>query len=122
MRIDPAEHGAMQASLRPRRQGRPWLQLLNAVLSLAGEHAALLSHSETAWASITFSGNRHAITVEFTGHAGSDAAERFIEMLPDHEFDIPRMLVADAAIVAVRQVMVPERRITIDVELLLLDE
>jgi hypothetical protein len=122
MRIDPADHEVMSATLRPRRQGRPWLQLLNAVLALAGEHATLLGHTETTWASITFSGSRHAVSLEFVGNDGADAAERFIEALPDHEFAIPRRLVADATIVAVRHVMVPERRIAIDAELLLLDE
>jgi hypothetical protein len=92
------------------------------VLGLAGEHAALLGHVETPWASITFSGTRHAVALEFTGNDGAESAERFIEALPEHEFAIQRKLVADAAIVAVRQVMVPERRVAIDVELLLLDD
>jgi hypothetical protein len=122
MRIDPASHEEMAAALRPRRQGQPWLPLLNALLPLAGEHATLISHTEAPWASITFSGTRHSVALEFAGQDGAEAAEWFIEALPDHEFAIPRKLVADAAIVAVRQVMVPERRIAIDAELLLLDD
>jgi hypothetical protein len=112
----------MLATLRPRRQARPWLQLLNAVLGLAGEHATLLSHNETAWASITFSGTRHTIALEFLGETGAQAGERFIEALPDHEFTILHKLVADAAVTAVEQTMEPEQRMRIQAELLLLDE
>jgi hypothetical protein len=122
MRIDPAEHKEMLATLRPRRQGRPWLQLLNAVLGLAGEHAVLLSHNETTWASITFSGTRHIVALEFVGETGAEAAERFVEALPEHEFTIPHKLVADAAVTGVEQAILPERRTRIEAELLLLDE
>jgi len=121
MRIDPADSVAMLETIRP-RQSRPWLQLVNAVVALAGGTARLLRHSETAWASATFSGARHAILLEFAGDQGAAAAEIFIAVLSDHEFTLPGRLVADAAIVAVDQVMVPERRVTVEAELLVLDE
>jgi hypothetical protein len=119
MRIDPAEHETMVAALRPRRSGRPWLPLLNALLSLAGDHACLVSHAERPWASITFSGARHTVVLDFDD---GDAADRFIEALAEHEFAIPGKLVADAAITQVDHEIIPVTRVRIEAELLLLDE
>lgn len=50
------------------------------------------------------------------------AAEALIEALPEHEFTIPDQLVADAAIVSVEQVALPEPRIVVELELLLLED
>jgi hypothetical protein len=122
MQIEPGEHGRMLSMMRAPRVARPWLQLLNAVLALAGEHAVLLSHREAAWSSVTFAGTRHTIALEFTGDEGIAAAESFIEALPDHEFMIPHKLIADAAIASVDHVMVPTRTVRINAELLLLDD
>jgi hypothetical protein len=105
---------------RPRRQ--PWAKLIEAVLGLAGGEAQLLSHSERAWASATFAGARHRIALAFAGEAGIVAADSFIEALPEHEFTLPRQLVADGQVVAVRQEMLPEVRMLVEAELLVLDE
>jgi hypothetical protein len=123
MRIDPQSDRAMFAALDQQRSARrPWLQLLTAVMSLAENRAELLRHGERAWASVTFSGTRHTIALAFTGDEALAAGERFIAALPEHEFAIPRQLVAEAAVVAVEHSTVPETRLTVEVEVLLLEE
>ena len=44
------------------------------------------------------------------------------DALPDHEFTIPRQLVADAAVVAVEHTTLPEQRLEVTAELLLLED
>ena len=118
----------MQVDLGPRaivaRRARrdPANRLLGALHELSGGHDVVLRHEERAWASITFSGARHTLTLRFVGDAAVEAGERLIAMLPDHEFSIPRILVADAAIVAVRHTLLPQRSLEIECEVLLLDE
>lgn len=122
MRIDFAADQAMLAAVHTPRARRPWLQLLSAVIALGGGKAELLRHSERPWASVTFSGSRHSITLAFTGPEAVEAGEAFIAALPEHEFEIPRQLVADAAVVAAEHVTAPEVRLTVEVELLLLED
>jgi hypothetical protein len=122
MRIDFGADRAMQDTAQGPRARRPWLQLLTAVIGLTGGKGELLRHSERPWASVTFSGSRHTIALAFRGEDALPAGEAFIAALPDHEFDIPRQLVADAAVVAVEHVTAPEVRLTVEVELLLLED
>ena len=100
----------------------PGLRLLQAVMRLAGPDAELVSHSEKPWASVTFSGTRHTITLTYSGITGIIAANALIETLPDHEFAIPQQLVADAAIISVVHDLLPAEKITIEAEFLLLEE
>jgi len=100
----------------------PWMPLLSALLELAGGRAELLRHSERRWASVTFSGTRHTVLLAFCGPDSVTAGEIFIDALPEHEFTIPRQLVADAAVVKVEHTMLPELRMEVEVQLLLLDE
>jgi len=51
-----------------------------------------------------------------------EAGERFIDALPEHEFAIPRQLVADAAVIGALHTALPEPRLEVEVQLLLLDE
>src|ERR1700712_818083 len=126
MRIDPTGDRAMVATLdRPhavRPVRRPWLQLLAAVTQLAGAEAELLRHTERAWASITFSGTRHLIVLAFAGAKAVPAGEQFIAALPDHEFTIPRQLVADATVIGVEHSSLPEPKLVVEIELLLLED
>lgn len=130
MRIDPTEDRAMVATLdRPRPMTpartparRPWLQLLAAVTQLAGADAELIRHSERGWASITFTGTRHLMVLAFTGAKAIAAGEQFIAALPDHEFTIPRQLVADATVIAVDHAALPEPKLVVEIELLLLED
>lgn len=96
--------------------------LREAIHSLSGGHARIASHHETAWASITFAGTRHRLELLFEGLDAVAAGEDFIEALPEHEFAIPRQLVADAAVMEVDHRLAPEPRLAVSVELLLLED
>ncbi len=122
MRIDFEKDEAMIAATKARRVPRPWAQLLSALLGLAGGKAELLRHAETPWASVTFSGSRHTIALAFTGAEAVAAGEEFILALPEHEFAIRGQIVADAALTAVHHELLPEPRLTVEAELLLLME
>ena len=118
MRVDPSPD-----PMAPRKLRRdPANRLLGALCDLGESHAIVLRHEERAWASITFAGSRHTLALRFAGDAAVAAGERFIAALPDHEFAIPRRLVADAAIVAVRHALLPEPSLEIECEVLMLDE
>lgn len=121
MQHDPATLRTLAVSAR-RSGRRPWLALLSALFELGQGQAELVRHSERNWASATFAGTRHNVTLAFTGVAAIAAAEALIEALPEHEFTIPDQLVADAAIVSVEQVALPEPRIVVELELLLLED
>ncbi len=90
--------------------------------ALAGGHAEFVAHSEKSWASVTFAGTRHRLDVAFAGEDAIEAAESFIACLPEHEFALPKQLVADAAVIAVDHRIGPDQRMDLRIELLLLDE
>jgi hypothetical protein len=114
----------MHTDLKPPRAARrnPAEHLREELQALAGGHAEFLAHSEKSWASITFAGTRHRIELAFTGADAAEAGESFIAFLPEHEFAIPKQLVADAAVIAVDHRIGPDPRMEVQVELLLLDE
>src|SRR4051794_28025166 len=78
--------------------------------ALAGGRAEFLAHSEKSWASVTFAGTRHRLDLAFAGDDAVAAAENFIASLPEHEFAIPRHLVADAAVTSVDHRIGPDPR------------
>ena len=90
----------------------PTVRLHEQLLALAGGHGTIAAHEEKSWASVTFAGTRHRV----------ELGECFIAFLPEHEFAIPRQLVADAAVVAADHRLSPAPRLTVTCELLLLDE
>ncbi|MGX7894863.1 hypothetical protein [Tsuneonella sp. HG222] len=100
----------------------PTTRLREQLLALAEGQGSIATHEEKSWASVTFAGTRHRVSVTFAGVDAVDAGERFIAFLPEHEFTIPRQLVADAAMVSVDHTLAPEPRLTVTCELLLLDE
>lgn len=107
---------------RRRTRRTPWMQLLSALLDLAQGEAELVRHAERAWASVTFSGTRHSVVLAFTGPAAVAIGEQLIDVLPDHEFAIPGQLVADAAVVRAEHALLPQPRLEVEVEVLMLDE
>jgi hypothetical protein len=118
MRAEPNDHPSL-----PRRAARaPASRLHDAIRELAGPAAEIGDHTESNWASITFAGTRHRLTLIFQGDAGMAAGERFIEALPEHEFAIPRQLVADASVQKVEQALLPHPRLEVSIELLLLED
>lgn len=93
-----------------------------ALLAICGGVGTVLSHEERAWASITFAGTRHEIELRFEGIEQVEAGELLIEQLPDHEFNIPGQLVADAWVTAVDHFFGPVETLTVTAVLLLLEE
>jgi len=122
MQIDLNADRQMISKARNPHVRRPWLHLLSAVLQLAGGKAELLRHSERPWTSVTFSGSHNTIALNFSGLEAIAMGEAFIAALPDHEFTLPRQIVADASVVAVDHAVSPEARLMVEVELLLLEE
>lgn len=108
--------------LPPRTAAHRQLPLLTALHELAQGRAQLLSHAERSWASATFAGTRHTVTLAFRDLDGLAAGEHFVALLPEHEFAIPGQLVADATITAVDQLLLPDPVITVTAELLLLQD
>lgn len=125
MLIDPAAGRTMIETLRARSgaAGRgPAVRLLSELAALGGPHVEFLRHNERPWSSVTFSGSRHRVAMAFTGSEAVSDGERLIAALPDHEFAIPGQLVADATIRAVEHDNGPDPRLTVEAELLLLEE
>jgi hypothetical protein len=121
MRFDPGQSREMAREARQTGR-RPWLPLLSALLSLGHSKGELVHHSEQPWASVTFSGSRHRVRLAFFGAEAVAAGEALIEALPEHEFAIPGQLVADAAVVAVEHTALPQPRLEVEAELLLLED
>ena len=96
--------------------------LVGAIMALAGGKAELAHHIERGWASVTFSGTRHTLSLVFAGTEAVLAGEDFIAALPEHEFAIPCQLVADAVVVSADHALLPEPRLAVEVELLLLED
>lgn len=93
-----------------------------AVMAITGGAGTVIAHGEKAWASITFAGTRHEVVLEFCGADAIAAGEELIERLPDHEFTIPRQLVADATITKVDHRFGAMERLEVTAVLLLLEE
>lgn len=110
------------ASLHRSPSRGAWMRLLGQVLELGESRAELLRHAERAWASATFSGTRHTIALQFTGTDAIAAGERLIATLPDHEFDVFGQLVADAAVTETTHTLLPEPTLTVELEILLLED
>ena len=117
----PGEVAQRRSALRKPRRGPPE-RLRDALLALAGHRGEIARHSERAWASITFSGTRHTVTMKFTGNSAIAAGEALIAALPDHEFAIPGQLVADATVTATEHTLLPGPELTVECELLLLED
>jgi hypothetical protein len=120
MQIDrPVKPGLSQR----RRHRRSCAERLREELqTLAKGHADFIAHSERNWASVTFAGTRHRIDLSFQGDEAVAAGEEFIATLPDHEFGLPKRLVADATVVSVDHRIGANPRLAVRVELLLLEE
>lgn len=115
--------GSEAAALQPRtRFPSTTNRVARSILALAGNQPALIRHTETPWASITFSGDRHTITLRFEGTEAISGGEQLIAALPDHEFVIPGKLVADAAVTSADHRCLPHEVLEVTLEILLLDD
>lgn len=96
-------------------------KLADALMLLTDQQGEITAHHARPWASITFSGTQHALTLDFEGIAAVEAGEDFVSRLEEHEFNIPGQIVADAAIKAVEHVTgLPA--LIVHAEILLLEE
>lgn len=122
MRIDLS--GNPRAQERADRSGRSrhWRQLGAAVMELTGGKGEIIRQTERSWASVTFCGTRHTIAIVFADAEAIAAGEAFVEALPEHEFTLPGYLVADATVIRIDHTMQPEPKLTVEIELLLLEE
>ena len=105
---------------RPRRSLAD--RVRSGLLEITAGAGTVLGHEEKAWASITFSGTRHEVVLEFCGAEAVAAGEELIERLPDHEFTLPGQLVADATIAKVDHRFGAMERLEVTAVLLLLEE
>ena len=105
---------------RPRRTTSD--RVREALIVLAEGRCDLLTHEETAWSSITFSGTRYEVMLDFDGAEAVAAGEQFIANLPEHEFTIPGQLVADATVREVDHRFGEDERMVVTAVLLLLEE
>ncbi|MCA0904282.1 hypothetical protein [Qipengyuania aquimaris] len=106
--------------VRPRRSSGD--RLRDALIALGEHQGQVLTHTEKAWASITFAGTRHSLSILFAGEDAVEAGERFIAALPDHEFMLAGQLVADAGVSEVDHRIMPDPRLVVQCELLLLED
>ena len=111
---------AAGAAYRPRRTTADRVRA--ALMTLTGGAGTLLAHEEKPWASITFTGTRHEVVLEFCGAEAVLGGEELIERLPDHEFAIPGQLVADATVTKVDHRFGAMERLEVTAVLLLLEE
>lgn len=116
----PAAARSAPRRYRPRRTVAD--RVREALMMLAEARADLLTHEEKAWSSITFTGTRHEVMLDFNGAEAVAAGEEFIANLPEHEFRIPGQLVADATIREVDHTFGADERMVVTCVLLLLEE
>jgi hypothetical protein len=69
--------------------------LLRALIARAG---VLTDVTSTDWQSLTFTGERHHLSLRVPGPGSEDVVERMCGGLEDAEFSIPGQLVADITI------------------------
>ena len=100
----------------------PGDRLREALMILGDHRGEVLAHREKAWASITFAGSRHTLTLLFAGDEAVAAGERLLAALPDHEFAIPGQIVAEALVVEAEHRLLPAPRLAITCELLLVED
>lgn len=75
--------------------------LLRALVSRSGtcrDHVLLTEVRSVDWRSLTFDGERHYISMRFTGPGAASEAERMLENIGEHEFDLPGAILADIAV------------------------
>jgi hypothetical protein len=89
-----------------------------ALLAMLDE-AILLAHHRQEWFSATFVGERHMLALKLMGDDAMQKAEAFAQVIPEHEFTLPRLLVADIAVSAIQTV---DGGVELMVEALLLEE
>ncbi len=113
----------MTTAIDPRigRGVRASEKLVEQIIALADGHGAVIVHSERAWASATFQGTRHRLMIAYAGNAAFAAGSAMIDALPEHEFNIPGQIVADAQTVRTEKKLDEVLMVT-EIALLLLED
>lgn len=76
----------------------PLARLQKRLLALAGDGARIVATQSRPWASATFIGAQHLLTLEIEENIDGQAAQAFVDTLPEAEFAIPGHIVADAVV------------------------
>lgn len=96
-------------------QVQAWLE------QVIAPHGTILTSKAVNWQSATFQGFRLAVTLRWAGTDGCCDGEAFIEELGEAEVSLPKLLLADAAVLWTERVpRAPE--LTATIELLVLEE
>ena len=75
------------------------LRVLSARAGIARDRILLSDAQSTDWRSLTFTGERHHISLRVAGPGASDAVRAMCAGLEDAEFSIPELFVADIGVV-----------------------
>ncbi|MEQ1687056.1 MAG: hypothetical protein ABL874_00605 [Sphingopyxis sp.] len=78
-------------------------RLCRQLLSLFGPGTELIEAQERPWASATFVGARHSVTVRFPLGSADAPPPTILAALPNHEFDLPGEIVADCTLTMQRR-------------------
>lgn len=113
-------HDKTLAPPRHRRSTADRLRM--AVMAITQGLGKTTRQSESPWASITFSGERHRLELVFEGMRAVAVGEALVAELPEYEFTLPRHLVAEATVVATETTLLPAPKLRITCEFLLLEE
>ena len=94
--------------------------LLRALIARSGADRSEILLTEVRsvdWRSLTFDGERHEIALRFTGRGAAREALAMVEGIEDHEFALPRAIVADI-VVAGRCVGLDDGSVSVAIEAL----
>ena len=84
--------------MTPRQNINNAARLCRAVCGALGGNADLIESQERPWASATFSGARHIITVRIPVDERDSTVPTLLAKLPDYEFNVPGEIVADCVV------------------------
>ena len=76
----------------------PHSRLIAQLLELAGANSSVIATSTRSWASATFIGARHRVTMRFANAGHDERATLFGEKLPEADFSIAGHIVADICV------------------------
>jgi hypothetical protein len=68
--------------------------------ALCATFATVEHHESRAWASVTFSGERHRLVLRLAGDGAAAEADRFLDGLAEREFALDGHILADIVLVA----------------------
>lgn len=100
----PQRHAPSPARRRisgPAETGRksdPHMRLLRGLQEIAGVHGRITESSSRPWASATFIGAQHAMTMRIGGPDALDRAARLAGALPDAEIRLAGHILADLVV------------------------